>query len=69
MDDGIINRVSYERIVAMTIELNSCRKACTKDTFSIIYIKEDSILSIISGTPGIYFKMFKEKTWFSILKI
>ena len=64
MDIGIVNRGLHERLLSSTISLTSCMNVCTKHASRIMYLKSDNILSVHTATPGIYFRMIKEKTHF-----
>ena len=66
MDIAVVNRRSGKRILAVTISLNSCINACTKHTSGISYLRNGSILAVNTATPGIYFRMIREKTQFSV---
>ena len=66
MDIAVVNRISEKRILAVTIPLTSCINACTKHASSISYLETGSILTVNTATPGIYFKMIREKTQFSV---
>ena len=66
MDIAIVNRRSGKRILAVTISLISCINACTKHTSGISYLRNGSILAVNTATPGIYFRMIREKTQFSV---
>ena len=64
MHIGVVNRRMNKRLLAATISLTSCMNACTNHVSGIIYLKNESILTVHTATPGIYFRMIKEKTRF-----
>ena len=66
MDIGIVNRGLNKRLLAATISLTSCMNVCTKHVSRIIYLKKESILTVHTATPGVYFRMIKEKTHFGV---
>lgn len=66
MDIGIVNRGLNKRLLATTISLSSCMHVCTNHVSGVIYLKNDSILTVHTATPGIYFRMIKEKTHFDV---
>ena len=66
MDIGVVNRRLNKKLLAATISLSSCMNVCTKHVSRIIYLKNDTILTVHTATPGIYFRMIKEKTHFSV---
>ena len=64
MHIGVVNRRINKRLLSATISLSSCMNACTKHVSGIIYLTNESILTAHTATPGICFKMIKEKTRF-----
>ena len=58
----LVNKRMNKRLLASTISLTFCMDACTNHVSGIIYLKNESILTVHTATPGIYFKMIKEKT-------
>ena len=66
MDIAVVNKRSDKRILAATISLTSCINACTKHSSSISYPGNGYILTVNTATPGIYFRMIREKTQFSV---
>ena len=66
MHIGVVNRRMNKRLLAATISLTSCMNTCTKHVSGIIYLKNDTILTVHTATPGIYFRMIKEMTHFDV---
>ena len=62
MDFGVVNRRVNKRLIAATVSLTSCMVACTKHVSGIFRLEKGYILSVDTKTPGIYFKMVREKT-------
>ena len=66
MHIGVVNRRMNKRLLAATISLTSCMNVCTKHVSRIIYLQNNSVLTVHTATPGIYFRMIKEKTHFGV---
>ena len=64
MDFGVSEARTKERLIAATVSIYSCSVACTRYVSAIVWLRKDDILLIDTATPGVYFKMIKEKAFF-----
>ena len=66
MDVGVINKQSTKRYLSAAVPLISCMNVCTRHLSGLLHLKQGHILSVGTVTPGILFKMIKEKTLFDV---
>ena len=64
MDFGVTRAKTNERLIATSVSIHSCRVACTRYVAGIVRLRSGDILTLDSATPGVYFKMVKEKAFF-----
>ena len=64
MDFGVTQARTNERLIATLVSIHSCRVVCTRYIAGIVRLQTGDMLTLDTATPGVYFKMVKEKAFF-----
>ena len=64
MDFGVTQVQTNERLIATSVSIHYCRVACTRYVAGIVRLQTGDMLTVDTATPGVYFKMVKEKAFF-----
>ena len=64
MDFGVTQARTNKRLLATSVSIHSCRVACTRYVAGIVCLQTGDMLTLDTATPGVYFKMVKDKAFF-----